>query len=156
MKYELIKDGGLATVKFYGGLSERSEAPLAELSAALGKRALRLDLSAVMRVATGGEGIWRAFLTEMTKKASSVEIVAASVDFIEAVNKNPELVRGARLVSFHAPVRCPSCAHAAAILIETAKVSPSSSFGAPPCGKCGRGMEPSVPPAAYFSFLFGD
>ncbi len=156
MKYELLKEGGLATVKFYGGLSERSEAPLAELQAALGKRPVRLDLSAVMRVAPAGEGIWRAFLLELGKKASSVEVVAASVDFIEAVNKNPDLVRDVRLVSFHAPVRCPSCAHAAAIMIETAKVSPSSTFGAPPCGKCGRAMEPAVPPAAYFSFLFGD
>ncbi len=156
MKFELEKaDGATVVAHLFGALSERSSESLRALDAELVRKHVVFDMAGVNRVNPAGEALWATLLNSVARRAD-YEFRGCSVYFIEAVNRQPELARGGKITSFHAPLKCPACRHSATVLLESATVSPRSTFGAPPCGKCGRAMEAEVPPAAYFGFLFGD
>ena len=155
MKYELEKKEGGIVARIFGALSERSAGALAALDAELTTKLVVFDLDGLTRVDAAGEALWANFLATLKRRAK-YGFRNCSVYFVEAVNKSPDLVRGGKITSFHAPLTCPACRHAATIVLESERVKPQSTFGAPPCGKCGRAMDPAVPPAGYLAFLFGD
>ena len=154
MKYKIDSKADTARVSIIGALNEQCQTPLQQLVRELaGKvRHVDFDCSEIDGINSTGVAHWVTMLQDLDK-GISYEFSRCSIFFIDYANLITEITNDAPIVSFFAPMKCPSCGLSESPLLLTQDVDPVRGFGVVNCSRCKVALISEVDPSDYLMFL---